>query len=127
MEEDLLPLLDPIAPGRGEWVIPSRGRGAGLCRGVMTWRRSSSQPPDGGEATGAWVGDAMGRASTSRKELLRRHPSRLDPSRCGMYPDVETAATSSVKTTVLAAPTTKASAGGFEAATEGGGCDCNTC
>ncbi|AQK79401.1 Metallothionein-like protein 2C [Zea mays] len=46
---------------------------------------------------------------------------------CGMYPDVETAATSSVKTTVLAAPTTKASAGGFEAATEGGGCDCNTC
>jgi hypothetical protein len=28
---------------------------------------------------------------------------------------------------VLAAPTTKASAGGFEAATEGGGCDCNTC
>jgi hypothetical protein len=80
MEEDLLPLLDPIAPGRGEWVIPSRGRGAGLCRGMMTWQRSSSRPPDGGEATEARVGDAMGRASTSRKELLRRHPSRLDPS-----------------------------------------------
>ncbi|KAL5669230.1 hypothetical protein ACJX0J_021451, partial [Zea mays] len=80
MEEDLLPLLDPIAPRRGEWVIPSRGRGAGLCRGMMTWRRSSSRPPDGGETIEAWVGDAMGRASTSRKELLRRHPSRLDPS-----------------------------------------------
>ncbi|AQK79403.1 metallothionein-like protein type 2 [Zea mays] len=44
-----------------------------------------------------------------------------------MSPNVETAAASSIKTTVLAAPTTKASAGGFEAATEGGGCDCNTC
>ena len=90
MEEDLLPLLDPIAPGRGEWVIPSRGRGAGLCRGVMMWRRSSSQPPNGGEATEARVGDAMGRASTSRKELLRRHPSVVPPAQTHVMPSCAT-------------------------------------
>ncbi|CAD6334879.1 unnamed protein product [Miscanthus lutarioriparius] len=46
---------------------------------------------------------------------------------CKMSPDMETTATVGIKPMVLAAPTTKASAGGFEAATEGGGCDCNTC
>nr|ACG26628.1 metallothionein-like protein type 2 [Zea mays] len=46
---------------------------------------------------------------------------------CGSSCSCGSSCNCSIKTTVLAAPTTKASAGGFEAATEGGGCDCNTC
>jgi len=44
---------------------------------------------------------------------------------CKMFPDVE--ATSATTTMVIAAATSKASSGGFEAAMESGGCDCNTC
>ncbi|CAN6358107.1 unnamed protein product, partial [Urochloa humidicola] len=44
---------------------------------------------------------------------------------CGsMYPDVEATAGA---TMVIASATNKASSGGFEAAAEGGSCDCNTC
>ena len=44
---------------------------------------------------------------------------------CKMFPDVE--ATATTKTMIIAAATHKGTSGGFEMATENGGCDCTTC
>jgi hypothetical protein len=70
---------DPIA---GAWSRVAQQR-----RGLMTWQMSSSQSPDGREATEAWAVDDMGHALTSRTELLRRRPSRLYP---GVVPPAQT-------------------------------------